>query len=527
MLRRLAALALLAPLALPAAAQTANLEGRAAAAPTGIAVPGLSAATADEPTALQVNPAGIGFVGGPALQYFHEGRPGTGQAADGFWLAAPLGPLVPALSMEWMRPRSGGGSRFRKTTLGLAVAGGQTFSLGVAWNWWASPDAALDALSALDAGLTVRPARWLSLGFSALGMEASLSGQRQPVRYDLGLGVRPWRERVTLSGDFLFDNSGDSLRARAAAFGAGLTVLSGLQVLAQVQFPVNGGLPAASDQTYLQLALAFDQAHAGATTSIAFGGEADRTWALGVRLSAERYPSPTVAGSSVPALDLAESLSARRGLFGLGRDPWQRLVEKLVEIRDDRGVPALAVKITDLPVGRGRVDELRRMLLEVKRRKPVVAYLQSGGMKEYVLATAATMVLVPPSANLFPGGLSSTTPFVKGTLDKLGVAVEVVAIGRYKNAPDALVRTDMSEAQREVTERLLDDVFAREVRAIAEARRLPEAKVRELVDVGVFTAEEARQAGLVDAVAFPDELDGALSARVGRRVRLASGFDPP
>jgi protease-4 len=526
MARRLAALALLAPLALPAAAQTSNLEGRAAAAPTGIAIPGLSAATADEATALQVNPAGIGFVGGPALHYFHEGRPGTGQAGDGFWLAAPLGPLVPALSMEWMRPRSGGGSRFRKTTLGLALAGGQTFSLGVAWNWWASPEASLDALSAFDAGLTLRPTRWLSLGFSALGMEASLGGLRQPVRYDLGLGVRPWRERVTLSGDFLFDNSGDSLRARAAAFGAGVTILDGLQLLAQVQFPVQGGLPPASDQTYLQLALAFDQAHAGATTSLAFGGEADRTWSVGVRVSAERYRSPPTPSSSVPALDLAENLSPRRGLFGLGRDPWQRLVEKLAEVRDDRGIPALAVKITDLPVGQGRADELRRMLLEVKRRKPVVAYLQSGGMKEYVVATAATLVVAPPSANVFPSGLSTTTPFVKGTLDKLGIAVEVVSVGKYKNAPDPLVRTDMSEAQREVTERLLDDVFARQVKTIAEARRLPEARVRELVDVGVFTAEEARQAGLLDAVAFPDELDGALSARLGRRVRLARGFDP-
>ena len=115
------AFALVAPLV--ASPQTQSLQGRARGEPVGMAVPGTSVAGAEEPTALEVNPAGIGFVGDLTLQYFHEGRSGTGQAGDGFWLAAPIGALVPAVSMQWLRPASGGGSRFRKTTLGLALSG--------------------------------------------------------------------------------------------------------------------------------------------------------------------------------------------------------------------------------------------------------------------------------------------------------------------------------------------------------------------------------------------------------------------
>jgi protease IV len=525
MLRTLAALAALAPLA--ALAQTQNLEARAAGAPSGLAVPGLSAATADEATALQVNPAGVGFVGGAAFHYAHEGRSGTGQAGDGLWLAAPVGPLVPALSMEWVRPRDGGGARFRKTTLALALSGGRTFSAGVAWDWYASPDGPLDALSAFDAGLAWRPLRELAVGASIQGMQARLAGVRLPVRYDLGLGLRLWQDRITATGDLLLDDQGrDALQARAVSLGAGLELLPGLGLRAQLQLPVRSNLPSPSAATYLQLALVFDQAHAGVTTALAFGGEADRAWLMGVRLAAERYRSPPLPSSSVPSLDLGELLAPARGLLAGDRDRYGRLVQLLTAIRDDRGVPALAVKIDALPLGQGRVEELRRLLLEVKRRKPVLAYLQGGGMKEYYLASAGSLVVAPPSANLFPGGLASSTPFVKGALDKLGIAVEVVAVGRYKNAPDPLTRTDMGEAQREVANRLLDDLFDRQVKGIAEARGLPEARVRELVDVGVFTAEEARQAKLLDAVAFPDELDGAVSARVGRKLRLADGFDP-
>ena len=523
------ALALAAALVTPLAAlaQVQNLEGRAAAEPSGIAVPGLSAASADEPTALQVNPAGLGFVGGLTFQYFHEGRSGTGQAGDGFWLAAPVGPLVPALSVEWMRPRQGGGTRFRKTSLGLALAAGQTFSAGAAWNLYSSPDRDLDALSSLDAGLTLRPMSFLSLGASALGMNGRLGSGRLPIRYDVGLAARLWRDRLTLGGDLLFDDQGrGSIRTRAAALGAGVEVLPGLDVQAQVQFPAQGGLPGAAGTTYFQVALVFDQAHSGVTAAFGAGGEADRTWLAGVRLSSQRYRSPPEASSTVPALDLAEMLSPPTGLFGGERDRYGQLVRALTAVRDDRGIPALAVKIAGLPLGQGRIEELRRLLLEVKRRKPVLAYLQGGGMKEYYLASAASLVLAPPSASVFPSGLAASTPFLKDALDKLGIAFEVVAVGRYKNAPDPLVRSDMSEAQREVTDRILDDLFGRQVRGIAEARALGEARVRELVDTAVFTAEEARQAQLVDAVAFPDELEAALSARLGRKVRLVSGFDP-
>src|SRR5512138_505680 len=93
-----AALALLLAAPLAASAQTQNLQLRAQRQPAGIAVPNASVAGAEEPTALEVNPAGVGFVDGLTLQYFHEGRGETGQAADGAWLAAPIGPLVPAVS---------------------------------------------------------------------------------------------------------------------------------------------------------------------------------------------------------------------------------------------------------------------------------------------------------------------------------------------------------------------------------------------------------------------------------------------
>ena len=77
------AAALLLALPFTAAAQAVNLQNRVRAEPTGIAIPGVSIAGAEEPTAVQLNPAGTGFVDAFTLQYFHQVRGGTGLGEDG------------------------------------------------------------------------------------------------------------------------------------------------------------------------------------------------------------------------------------------------------------------------------------------------------------------------------------------------------------------------------------------------------------------------------------------------------------
>ena len=520
------AVALLLVLPLAAGAQTQNLQLRAEGQPVGIAVPNASVAGAEEPTALEVNPAGIGFVDGFTLQYFHQGQTETGQAGDGVWLAMPLGPLVPALSMQWIRPANAGGPHFRKTSLGLGV-GGRSAAFAVSWNFYNSPDHDLDQLGSLDAGLTLRPWRHLSVGASVLGLTARLGGQRLPVRYDFGVATRLWRDGLTLSADLLTDDRArNDLTLNAMAFGVGVELDIGVALWFQWQVPLHTGLAGPAGANYGQLALTFNRPHVGVTAGGGGGDGADHTWLVGARLSVPRYRSASFAGRSVPYIDLSDSLAPSGSLlFGERGDPYLRLVERLVALRDDDSIPALSVQVDALPLGQGRIEELRRLLLEVKERKPVAAYVVGGAMKEYYLASAASVVLAPPSAQIFPKGLSTSTPFIREGLAKIGVAFDVVAVGRYKNAPDPLVRQDMSEAQREVTERILDDVFSRQVRGIATARGLDEPRVRELVDTGLFTAEQAREARLVDAVAWPDEIEDALSGRLGQRVRLAKSWE--
>jgi protease IV len=95
-------------------------------------------------------------------------------------------------------------------------------------------------------------------------------------------------------------------------------------------------------------------------------------------------------------------------------------------------------------------------------------------------------------------------------------------IGEYKTAINQLTETGFTPAHREMAESLNNDMFAQLVRAVADGRRKSEAEVRALIDQGPFLPEAARSAGLVDEVAYRDQVEAKLAPKEseGRRIEL-------
>jgi protease IV len=161
----------------------------------------------------------------------------------------------------------------------------------------------------------------------------------------------------------------------------------------------------------------------------------------------------------------------------------------------------------DLPYW-AKVQELRDAVLEFRKSgKKIYAFMEYGSDREYYLASAADRVFLLPTSSLDLTGVASVELFLKGTLDKLGVYPDFVKIGRYKTAPNQLTERELTPAHREMSESLNRDMYAQLVRGIAQSRSKSEAEVRALLDTGPFTAAEAQKAGLVDELAYEDELD--------------------
>jgi protease-4 len=112
-----------------------------------------------------------------------------------------------------------------------------------------------------------------------------------------------------------------------------------------------------------------------------------------------------------------------------------------------------------------------------------------------------------PTSSLDLTGVASYEMFLRGTFDKLGAFPDFVHIGEYKTAVNQLTEKGFTPQHREMAQSLNRDMYEQLVAGIAEGRKKTDAQVRELLDRGPFVADDAVNAGLVDELAYEDELD--------------------
>ncbi len=196
------------------------------------------------------------------------------------------------------------------------------------------------------------------------------------------------------------------------------------------------------------------------------------------------------------------------------RDVWT----SLRQAANDGRIKAVLLEPRGLETGWGKLQELRTEILNFKKSgKPVYAFLQSPGSHEYYLASAADKIFLSPGDALEVRGFLLEAMYFKGTLDKLGIQVQVDHIGRFKDAGDIFTKTGMSPETREVLNQVLDQLYGDFCSSVAQARHKRSDEVRTLVDNGPFVASQARAAGLVDQLAYEDEVYGDLERRTGTK----------
>jgi protease-4 len=175
----------------------------------------------------------------------------------------------------------------------------------------------------------------------------------------------------------------------------------------------------------------------------------------------------------------------------------------------------------------GKVQEMRDAIVAFRKSgKHVTAFLEFGGDREYYLASAADRVFLMPTSSLDLTGVASYEMFFRGTLDKIGAYPDFVHIGDYKTAPNQLTQKGFTPAHREMAQSLNRDMYDQLVAGIADARKKSENEVRDLLDKGPFVAKEALDAGLVDDLAYEDELDDRVpELGDGKATRRMEGGD--
>jgi protease IV len=193
------------------------------------------------------------------------------------------------------------------------------------------------------------------------------------------------------------------------------------------------------------------------------------------------------------------------------------IVDSLRKAAVDTRVTSVVIRPTGTAALWGKVQEVRDAIIAFKRsKKPIVAYLEYGGDQQYYLASACDKVFLMPTASLDLTGMANYELFLRGTLDKIGALPDAIHVGDYKTASNTFTEHTFTPAHREMAESLNTDLYEQVIAGIAESRQKTATDVRRLVDHGPYLPEDAVRAGLVDDLAYQDEIDDKVQLGRGR-----------
>jgi protease-4 len=158
--------------------------------------------------------------------------------------------------------------------------------------------------------------------------------------------------------------------------------------------------------------------------------------------------------------------------------------------------------------GFATLKEIRKALTKFQDTgKKVVAYGVGWGEKEYYLSSVADTVIVNPFGGMEINGLSSQPMFLAGALEKFGVGVQIVRVGKFKGAVEPLILKQLSPENREQIQKLLDDLWGEWRGTVGKSRKMTPQQLQVITDTkGLLEPDEAKTNRLVDKVAYFDEV---------------------
>ena len=173
------------------------------------------------------------------------------------------------------------------------------------------------------------------------------------------------------------------------------------------------------------------------------------------------------------------------------------IIEEMRQYADDEAVKAVILRIDSPGGGVGPSQEIHREVVKLKTKKKVLASMgsvaASGG---YYIACASDLIVANPGTITGSIGVVMEFTNLEELLKKIGVKGVVLKGGEHKDIGSPF--REMTPGEKRIMQDVIDNVHQQFIKAVAEGRKMDQAKVVPVADGRIFTGEQAKQFGLVD-----------------------------
>lgn len=236
---------------------------------------------------------------------------------------------------------------------------------------------------------------------------------------------------------------------------------------------------------------------------------------------------PYVRANTVLTMNISGDLPVRASddpfeeLFNPGageRLSLESLRTNLRKAAADDNIGAVWVRTNMVSASWANLERARKYFKEYKESgKPLYFSTDDLGMNErsYFLATTADSIFSPAETNFQFDGFVAQFSFYRGLLDKIGIEPEIIRVGKYKSAVEPFMNNAPSPENVEQTQEILNTATSTFINAVVERTGKSFDEVSDLMDTPpVDRVNFALENGLIDVIAFPDEVEDHIKQRL-------------
>lgn len=184
-----------------------------------------------------------------------------------------------------------------------------------------------------------------------------------------------------------------------------------------------------------------------------------------------------------------------------------RIRQELELAYDDSNIRGILLRINSPGGTLTDSDVIYHSLMEFKKAKKVKIVASMGDIAAsgavYVAMAADEIYAHPTTITGSMGVIMPHTDFSE-LANKLGIRSDPVHAGKYKDIGDPLIRR--SDQEQRMLQEIVDKQHDKFIRVLQEGRpKLTGEQVRGMADGRIFTAEEAKERGLIDGIGYLDD----------------------
>lgn len=227
---------------------------------------------------------------------------------------------------------------------------------------------------------------------------------------------------------------------------------------------------------------------------------------IGITLEREEKPFDrgfrvkTGAGVGIVRIEGPIAFASADGAVFPGPGGAEAVIRRLDEMSRDKNIRAIVVRINSPGGSVSATQEIYRKLMSVRKFDiPLIASMgdvaASGG---YYVASACDVIVTNPGTITGSIGVIAVSPNLKDLFEKLGISMNVIKSGKYKDMLSAY--RDMPEDERKLIQEIIDSAYRIFLRDVAIGRNLSQNDIEPYADGRVFTGDKAIEYKLADQI---------------------------